>query len=680
MNHLKSLGTSLGHLLLRLFVFLLAWTVLFELLRLVLVVATWSHHGDATVPLILESFLRGSRFDLSMAAKCALIFSLWMIWRPCAGRREKRIVFGAFALVALVAIFALIAEVEFYKEFEQRLGRLAFEYFSAKSEHNAIIAGMIWHGYPVVRWTLACFAIWLLFVWLVRPLFVKQSASASAIGSRFVVTVLWLAISVVAFRGGLQQSVLRWGDGYFSQNTYANQMAQNGLFTLVDALRHPESRQKLAAQWERVLPLEKATELVRQITLLPGEKLVEPDTHLLLRTSPPSTIALKRPHNVVVVVMESFTARFCGATGARFGATPNYDALAKEGILFDRAFSVGTHTAQGIYGTLCSFPHLPDFETLMKQPLGQQPFRSLPAILSEAGFETLFLYNGLFSWDNKEGFFRNHGMQRFIGRNDYKDPTFVDPDWGVSDLDVFNRAVKEFSEIAQRKKPFLGVVLTLSNHSPFNLPKIPGLSPIEGGGEQNQRLNGVHYADWAVGEFIKAARQTIWFDDTLFVFTGDHGFGIPPNLTELGLLHMHVPILFYGPAILGTQHETRHTVASQLDILPSILGILGTETTHQAFGRDLFRLDASDKGHACVKDSGGAFVGWIEGSEVMVGNGGKLVSLYQYDFSFPPSATPQNIDGRKEMTERMQAFVQSGIWTIKQRRAGLERPKKPDRP
>ncbi|MEO6034856.1 MAG: LTA synthase family protein [Verrucomicrobiota bacterium] len=680
MNRSNSFAGSFAGLLVPLLIFLAAWLAVFEFMRLILVIATWSHHGDATFALMFQSFLRGARFDLSMGAKCGIIFAVWMIWRPSPARWEKRLVFGAFALMALVSIFALIAEVEFYKEFEQRLGRLTFEYFSTKSEHNAIIAGMIWHGYPVVRWTLACFAIWLLFIWLIRPLFFKKPEENTPIGIQFAVTVLWLAISVVAFRGGLQQSVLRWGDGYFSQNTYVNQMAQNGLFTLVDALRHPESKQKLAAQWERALPQEKAAEIARQLTLLPGEKLVEPETHVLLRTSPPSSIALKRPHNVVVVIMESFTARFCGATGAKFRATPNYDALAKEGILFDRAFSVGTHTAQGVYGTLCSFPHLPDFETMMKQPLGQQSFRSLPAILGEQGFETLFLYNGLFSWDNKEGFFRNHGMQRFIGRNDYKNPTFVDPDWGVSDLDVFNRAVQEFSDMARRKKPFLGVVLTLSNHSPFNLPKIPGLLPIEGGGEQNQRLNGVHYADWAVGEFIKAARKTSWFDDTIFVFTGDHGFGVPPNLTELGLLHMHVPILFYGPAILGTQHETRHTVASQLDILPSILGILGNDAVHQSFGRDLFRLNESDAGHACVKDSGGAFVGWIEGTEVMVGNGGKPVSLYQYDFSFPPGVTQQNLDERKPMAEHMEAFVQSGLWTLKQRRAGLDRPKKPTTP
>ncbi len=638
-------------------------------MRLILVVATWSHHGDATTALLLESFLRGARFDLSIAAKLGLLLTLWMIWRPLPSRSEKKIVFTIFGLVAFLSIFVLIAEVEFYKEFEQRLGRLAFEYFSTKSEHNSIILGMVWNGYPVIRWMLACFVIWGLFIWLMRPLLIRKIPIESAYATRITATVLWICVSLIAFRGGIQATVLRWGDAYFSQSPYANQMAQNGIFTLIDALRHPESNQKLAAQWEHSLPSEKAAELVRAVTLLPGEELVDPDQYLLLRTSPPSSIAIKRPQNVVVVMMESFTARFCGAVGANFGATPNYDALAKEGILFDRAFSVGTHTAQGVYGTLCSFPHLPDFETLMKQPIAQQPFRSLPAILGESGYETLFLYNGLFSWDNKEGFFRNHGMQRFIGRNDYKNPTFVDPDWGVSDHDVFNRAIEEFSEIAQRKKPFLGVVLTLSNHSPFNLPKIPGLNRIEGGGEQNQRLNGVHYADWAVGEFIKAAKQTSWFDDTLFVFVGDHGFGIPPQLTELGILHMHVPLLFYGPKILGTQHETRHTVASQLDIVPSILGILGSTAAHQSFGRDLFRLSDEDEGHACFKDSGGAFVGWVEGNQILVGEGGKPVSLYHHDLSFPPTVIPESFRNQNEISERMQAFVQAGIWTLKERRA-----------
>jgi phosphoglycerol transferase MdoB-like AlkP superfamily enzyme len=579
-----------------------------------------------------------------------------------------------FGCVSFLAIFTLTAEIEFYKEFQMRLGPLALEYFSTESAHNAIIVGMIWHGYPVVRWILFCLVVWLVFFWWGWR-FLRAPSPGEGWRGRTVATVLWISASVVAIRGGFQPSVLRWGDAFFSQNTYANQMTQNGVFALLDTLRHHDKSRPALAAWKRTMPLDQAIATLRETTLLPGETLVEPERYPLLRLSPESERPLlKRPRNVVLVVMESFSARFCGAIGADFGATPQFDELARHGVLFDRAFSVSTHTAQGVFATLCSFPNLPEYEALMKHPRGAQPFRSLPTLFTEAGYETLFLYNGLFSWDNKEGFFRNQGMQRFIGRNDYKDPVFVDPDWGVSDLDVFHRAAEEFSALAKQGKPFLGIVLTLSNHSPFNLPHVPSLNPITAGGEQNKRLNGIHYADWALGQFMKAAQQSRWFDETLFVFVGDHGFGIPPNLTEVSLLHMHVPLLFYGPSILGDVRESRHTVAGQLDILPTIVGLAGLKIPHQSFGRDLFRLRPDDPGHAYVKRSGDPVLGWIEGEEIAVVTTARPTALHNIDLAFPPSASPdlapQKPARSKEMARRLEAAVVTGLWMIEKKRAG----------
>jgi phosphoglycerol transferase MdoB-like AlkP superfamily enzyme len=379
---------------------------------------------------------------------------------------------------------------------------------------------------------------------------------------------------------------------------------------------------------------------------------------------------------VVLVMMESFSARFCGATGAKFDATPNYDELARHGVLFDRAFSVSTHTAQGVFGTLCSFPNLPDYDGIMKLPLGNQPFRSLPAVLKEKGFTNVFLYNGYFSWDNKEGFFRQQGMHRFIGRSDYINPTFVDPDWGVSDFDVFMRALEEFDDLAKTGQPFLGLILTLSNHAPFNLPKVEGLKLIAGGGEQNTRLNGIHYADWAVGQFMERARTKPWFHDTLFVFVGDHGFGIPPVLTRAGLLHQHVPLLFYAPSILGDTGEVRHVTASQVDILPSILGLLGTDGLHQSFGRDLFDLPAGDPGHAYVKASGSDIAGYIEGDEILTVLPNKPAMLQTIDLGFPPSAS-DDLSATKperaaEMERRLKALIVTGLNVLKEHRAGVK--------
>ncbi len=642
---------------------LAAWLGLFLLFRVILVAATWSLHGNATPGLLLGAFVHGLLFDLSMAVKVIAPFALWRIWRPTPTRIERGFWLTLFGLVVLACVFALTAEVEFYKEFQVRLGPLALEYFG-EPQDNKTVLGMIWHGYPVIRWMLVCVTIWGLFFWLGSRLLVRSFPTAGW-PARVVATLCLVAITVIGARGGFRGSPLRWGDAVFSQNAYANHMAQNGVFSLIDTVRHAR-RGKAAAAWRKSMSSEVAFQTVQAMTLLPGETLVAPGTYPLLRRSPPTKLQLKkRPRNVVLVMMESFSARFCGATGASYGATPCFDALAREGILFDRAFSMSTHTAQGVFGVLCSFPNLPDYDGIMKQPLGTQRFGALPALLRENGFQTLFLYNGLFSWDNKEGFFRGNGVERFIGRHDYPNPVFVDPDWGVSDLDVFLRAKEEFSSLAREGKPFLGLILTLSNHAPFNLPKPEGLDWIAGGGDQNLRINGTHYADWALGQFMAAACQTDWFNDTLFVFTGDHGFGIAPLITEAGLLHQHVPILFYGPEILGDRREVRHVVISQLDIEPTILGLLGLDVPHQSFGRDIFSLPPDDAGRAYVKAAGSATVGWIEGNEIAIAVPGKPIVLQTYDLAFPPSASENRAASEpakaQQMEKRLQAFVASAL-------------------
>jgi phosphoglycerol transferase MdoB-like AlkP superfamily enzyme len=284
--------------------------------------------------------------------------------------------------------------------------------------------------------------------------------------------------------------------------------------------------------------------------------------------------------------------------------------------------------------------------------------------------ESVFLYNGSFSWDNKEGFFRNKGVHRFIGRKDYKQPKFVDPDWGVSDEDVFDRALVEFDDFAGRKQRFLGMVLTLSNHAPFNLPRAPGLEPIQVGGEQQTRLNGVHYADWALGRFMDAAAGKAWFSRTLFVFVGDHGFALPPGITPVALLHMHVPLLFYAPGIFPKEVQgVRHRVASQLDIEPTILGLLGGGMIHQSFGRDLFSLPGDDGGYAAVKRSGDVAPVFIHGQEILIHTLGRPSTLHQYNLGFPPSASDDRSVAEpalaQEMEKTLHAFVVVGYNLLK---------------
>ncbi len=649
---------------------------LFALLRTVLLLRNTALAQQAPLGTLLESYLVGLRFDLAICSY--LLMPLFLALLILRGRKKRWALLPFGALVAALMLMG-VAEAEFYREFESRFNALVFEYLS----HPTIVGGMIWDGYPVggylALWMfLAC--LWGFGLWRLqrRLLAAPQSGNnPRAVLLRVMGSTVLLTLMVFASRGGFQHEPLRWGDAFFSDAPFANHLALNGVFTLGrsawDKIYSTEN------SWVDSFPEDEARELTREMVAGTGETLLDPANLLLLRreTERSSDVVVRpsgRPVNVVVILMESFSARFTGALGNDQGLTPEFDRLSEEGILFERAFSNGTHTHQGVYASLTSFPNLPGYEYLMKMMEANQEFSSLPLLFSRQGYQSLFLYNGLFSWDNKEGFFRQHGMDRFIGTEQYEDPTFIDPVWGVSDHDVFNRANLEFRQMDE-KGPFFASILTLSNHAPFNLPEPLPFPRIETGDHLEGRYNGIRYADWALGQFFAQARQEDYFDHTLFVITGDHGFGHPPMITAMGLERFHVPLLFYAPGLLE-EGERRATVASQVDIGPSILGLLGLSTPHQAWGRNLFSSSLKDDGFAVIKPSGGENeVALIEGNFVLMQRPREKPALYEYDLGFPPKFTgnlyAKKKERAKEMQKRLLSYVETGILSLRQRRLGV---------
>ena len=539
---------------------------------------------------------------------------------------------------------------------------------------------MLFRSYPVVRYALIWLllaACWGLGLWFLARRHLRPASPASTPRQsllRIMGTTLTLAVMVVVLRGGITGEPLRWGDAFFSESTFANHLALNGLFTL--GRSGWDKIYSKQAFWAKSLPADEALATSRVMLALPGETSLADENHPLLRTEPQAApLGNGRPLNVVVILMESFSARFVGALGADRGLTPEFDRLAEGGILFERAFSNGTHTHQGVYATLTSFPNLPGYEYLMKMMEANQEFSGLPTLLHRYGYESVFLYNGLLSWDNKEGFLRQHGIDRFVGTDDYVDPTFVDPVWGVSDFDVYARANQEFRELAAQG-PFFGIILTLSNHAPFNLPEPLPFERIRSDDGYEGRYNGMRYADWALGEFFRMAEKEDYFKDTLFVVTGDHGFGYPPMITPMALGRFHVPLLFYAPGLLDEPGERRQTVASQVDIGPSVLGLLAMNTPHQGWGRNLFSPTLQDEGFAVIKPSGGEeLVALIEGDRLLLVAPKEKPELYRYDLGFPPAGSEDRYEDEKEsaqaMEKRLLAYVQTGILSLRARSLGL---------
>lgn len=652
----------------------LALLLLFALMRLALLL--FNRELAAAVPAgaLLDAFGVGLRFDLRLVViACAPMLLAIASYRAMQARR---LFVGWLALFSTLCAFLGAVELNFYHEFQQRLNSLVFQYLQ---EDPATVLSMLWHGFPVLRLLLACAAVSWLFLALFRRLDRAtrrpgRPLAAKPLPVRLAVLALCLLSSVALARGTLRQGPpLRWGDAFHSQSIFANHLALNGVMTLANAAIHKASDHGQRG-WVSKLGEPEAWQRVRGRLLVPGDALVDPEAAPVRRVyTPPAAAALPGVRNVVVILLESFNGHYVGALGSPEGITPHFDALAREGVLFTRFFSNGTHTHQGMFATMACFPNLPGYEYLMNQSQATHAFSGLPQLLSARKFDDVYVYNGDFAWDNQRGFFRNQGMQHFVGRNDFVDPVFSDPTWGVSDQDMFGRAVQELAA-KDRGRPFYALLQTLSNHTPYALPDPLPVPAVTGHGALDQHLTAMRYSDWALGQFFERARREPFFKDTLFVVLGDHGFGTPEMITEMSLHRFNVPMLLIGPGARELFGERRDVVGSQVDVVPTIMGRLGQPVRHQCWGRDLLALPEGDPGIAVIKPSGNdATVAVVEGERILVQVPGLPARLYRYALGAKSSAEPQEDAARATaMGQYLDAYLHAATRALLDNRAGVE--------
>lgn len=611
---------------------------------------------------LLTSFLLGTRFDLSAIGYACLPITLLGFSN---GNGCRRCCVWWLWMFSSLFIFCSLIELEFYKEFQQRLNSLAFIYLR---EDPKTVLSMIWFGYPVMQFLLA----WMLLSMLMLRVFLKleqltrsDHSTRRSLPQRSAMTIFLLLVSLSMGRGSISSGApLRWGDAYHGSHLFANHLTLNGTKTLFKALLDDVASNK-ENQWLKSMPPDKAISLVRKILLTSQDELLDPTIATIRRWHTPPTNGSNRIQNIVIILMESFSGQFVGALGNSLGVTPHFDRLAKKGLLFKRTFSNGTHTHQGIFATLSCFPNLPGFEYLMQQPEGRNQFSGVAGILGTGQFEDLFIYNGDFRWDNQEGFFRNQGMSHFIGREDFVNPRLVSSTWGVSDEDMFSRALVELRRLT-RNQPFFAVLQTLSNHPPYTLPDPLPFEPVIYQGEVSERLTATKYADWALGQFFDAIDQEAWKNDTLFVILGDHGFVVDNLLTDINLLRFHVPLLFLAPGLQDTYGASRETVATQVDVIPTSLGILGKPFRHQCWGRNLLNLPANDQGFAFIKPSGDEqIVAMIRGDRILTMEMELGARLYQYRLQPDPTASPLSEPKiMQAMQRQLLAYVQAATESL----------------
>jgi len=661
-----------------------ALMVMYTLLRIGLLVYNREMIGDTPASTFIEALFNGMRFDLRLTVYLLIPLMLALFSaRAMAARGFFRF---WLTLVGSITLFFGLMEMDFYREFHQRLNGLVFQYVK---EDPKTVLSMLWYGFPVVRYLLAWAAVtWLLslvFKGIDRVTRPRREFSVSSSSGRSIapwylrigVFFLVLIVAVICARGTLRQGPpLRWGDAYTTDSNFANQLGLNGTLTLITAAksRMSEDRDNI---WKATLPQADAQQTVRDMLLTAHDKLVEPDIAAVRRDFTPPAENTLPIRNVVVILMESFAGHSVGALGSDANITPNFDRLSKEGLLFDHFFSNGTHTHQGMFATMACFPNLPGFEYLMQTPEGSHKLSGLPQLLSAGrNYDDVYVYNGNFAWDNQSGFFSNQGMTNFVGREDFVNPVFSDPTWGVSDQDMFDRGAVEL-KARQNGKPFYALLQTLSNHTPYALPENLPVERVTGHGSLDEHLTAMRYSDWALGQFFEKAKKEPYYKNTLFVVLGDHGFGNNRQLTEMDLGRFNVPLLLIAPGMQEKFGQRSSIVGTQVDVVPTIMGRLGGQTRNQCWGRDLLNLPEGDKGFGVIKPSGSEqVVAIISGNRILIEPTEMPAKLLTYTLGAKPHAeeVPDAPD-TQELKRKLESFLQTATKSLLDNTAGVEASK-----
>ncbi|OGS01581.1 MAG: hypothetical protein A3G41_06280 [Elusimicrobia bacterium RIFCSPLOWO2_12_FULL_59_9] len=585
--------------------------------------SNFSPPGAASSSALLPIFSLGLRMDLSAAAWLFLPWALWITFLPeniFASRPYRALAQAAFIAYAAFQLFFFGIEWYFFDEFNSRLNNVAVDYLIYPHEVFINIA----ESYPVAGIAGACLlAGALLYAGLRTPLRSSWSRP-SRLGERAHFLAVYLLLWIL-----LTQTV-SLKDTRFSQDRVLDEISSNGAYSLIYAAH---TRDLDFAAFYRTMDTREAYRRTRKLLSQP-EAVFDPGDRTIQRRIPGGR--RRRPMNLVILLVESFGSEFWGCLGNPGPSwTPRMDGLSKKGLLFTHLYASGNRTVRGMEGVLSAFPPLPG-DSIVKRHLSDQ-VATLARTVKDQGYQTLFLYGGRGIFDGMKSFTTRNGFDRFIEQKDFPRPVFSTI-WGVSDEDLVGRAIEEFRGLESRGRPFLGVVLTVSNHKPYTYPA--GRIPEDP--NPRSRQHAVKYTDWALGEFFRRAEKERFYQDTLFAVVADHGarvYGSP----AIPIHSYEIPLLVLGPSV--KKPSTVDTLGSSVDVGPTLLGLMGIAYRSVFFGRDLLKMDRQD-GWAVLNHN--RDIGLYRNGRMAVLGLNKTVEFYRVN----PGSKQLEVSGQQDEEDR----------------------------
>lgn len=609
----------------------------FFLFRLALLIRHYDQI-DESVYNVTASLLLGVVGDLAFLTYLLIPFVLYLLLLPNYLYRSvfnKALVYLIFFVCLYSLYFDLVAEWLFWNEFSVRFNFIAVDYLIYTHE----VVNNIIESYPLAALLSGIFVVaTATFILFKRKLTQNLTLAEQGLFSRLKPALVLLSLPAFSY-AAVGQSLHQ-----ISDNKFINEIAANGPYQFFAAFKNNEIdyHQFYALGEERRLSDDIKVEVSTTNGMVDNSKLYDINRRITATGS-------EKHLNVILITVESLSAEYLKVFGGKDNVTPFMDQWLEQGLLFTNFYATGTRTTRGLEALTLSIPPTAG-RSIVKRPDNAKVF-NFGRVLQQKGYDTVFLYGGRGYFDNMNAFFSGNGY-RIVDQNDLSEAEVrFENAWGVSDEDLYRRALKEADQEYTEHRPFLFQIMTTSNHRPYTYPE--GTVDIPSG---SGRLGAVKYTDYAIQEFINAAKTKPWFDNTLFVLVADHCAG-SARKAELPVENYHIPLFIYAPEHIAPRHVD--ILSSQIDVAPTVLGLLNFSYESRFFGKDILKMQP---------DEGRALIGNYQKLGLFKDN--KLVYLspqQQINIVNDPlnKAEQQSVEQNRALVEEDMAYYQAAdyIWT-----------------
>lgn len=565
---------------------LLTGLIILSLSRLGLVVWQWDRVIAASS--LSTIFWQGLRADLIMMGMLLAPLALAM---PLVANRLGWKVWQNLLLVWGVLVIVLISFMEastpaFISQYDLRPNRLFVEYLRYPKE----VFATLWQGF---RWPLligltltvisGSVAVKLLQRWL------NDHQQPWPVWKIWLSWPLLVILLVLMIRSSIGHRPANPASFALTSDAMVNSLILNSAWSVYFAIYNMQHEANAGDVYGTMTDEEIIAEMHENYPWIG----IDPQSKFPTLNTRPATVHRDKPLNLVIILQESMGATFVESLGGEHAVTPELERLKQKGWWFEQLYATGTRSVRGIEAVVSGYLPTPA-RSVVKLSLSQQNFFTIADLLKQRGYFTEFIYGGESHFDNMASFFIGNGFESVIDQHDYEDPVFTGS-WGVSDEDLLNKTHQQLQQKHAEGEPYFSLVFTSSNHSPYEFPdgRIELDNPVK-----QSNTNAVKYADYALGQFFDKAMQSDYWENTLFLVIADHDLNVYGDAL-VPIERFQIPGLILGADITP---RSIATVASQIDMAPTLLSLMGISAATPMIGRDLSQeSEQQSKGRALMQ-------------------------------------------------------------------------------